>query len=328
MEAIVPSSRAESWDNVGLLLEPSGNPTISCVLLTIDLTEQVLREAQGLGAGLIVSYHPPIFHALKRLTQQSPKQRIIVQALECGMAVYSPHTALDAMEGGLNDWLLAGLGQGRVEALTVHSAAPTPDKLLSVYGVDSKSISCLGVSETATVKPSSSNPDLHDIEWPCTDRDVASLLLHLHTTIPSCHLSLHTRPETPVTGGGRMLTLDQAVSLPDLVACVKTHLSLTHVRLARPSSWTEAHAVATIATCAGSGWQILRYVKADVYLTGEMGHHDVLEATSRGTAVILCEHSNSEQGFLHIYRSLLQAKAGPDLTIVVAKSDCDPLVVT
>ena len=154
MEAIAPSSRAESWDNVGLLLEPSGNPHISCVLLTIDLTEQVLKEAQDLRAGLVISYHPPIFHALKRLTQQSAKERIIVRALECGLAVYSPHTALDAMEGGLNDWLLAGLGQGRVEALTARSAALAPDKLLSVHGVDNKTISSLGLSETATVKPS------------------------------------------------------------------------------------------------------------------------------------------------------------------------------
>lgn len=154
MEAIAPSSRAETWDNVGLLLEPSGNPHISCVLLTIDLTEQVLKEAQDLRAGLIVSYHPPIFHALKRLTQQSVEERIVVRTLECGLAVYSPHTALDATEGGLNDWLLAGLGQGKVQALTTHSATLFPDKLLSVHGVDRKTISCLGLSETATVEPS------------------------------------------------------------------------------------------------------------------------------------------------------------------------------
>lgn len=71
-----------------------------------------------------------------------------------------------------------------------------------------------------------------------------------------------------MTGCGRMLALDQAVSLADLVSCVKTHLSLTHVRLAKPSSWTEGHTVSTIAACAGSGGQVLRHVQADVYLTG------------------------------------------------------------
>ena len=58
-----------------------------------------------------------------------------------------------------------------------------------------------------------------------------------------------------------------------------------------------------------------------------MGHHEVLAATSQGTAVILCEHSNSERGFLQVYLSLLQARTGPDITIVVANSDSDPLVI-
>lgn len=136
MEAIVPTTRAESWDNVGLLVEPSGNPSISSVLLTIDLTEQVLSEAKEIGAGLVVAYHPPIFQPLKRLTQLSSKERIIIHAIECGMAIYSPHTALDSMEGGVNDWLLSGLGQGKVQALTVHSLAPNLDRTLSIYGLN------------------------------------------------------------------------------------------------------------------------------------------------------------------------------------------------
>ena len=136
LEAVVSSARAESWDNVGLLVEPSGNPSISHVLLTVDLTEQVLEEAQRAGAGLVVAYHPPIFQPLKRLTQLSVKERIVVRALESRTAVYSPHTALDCMEGGVNDWLLAGLGKGRVQALLVHSVAPSLGKILSLCGVE------------------------------------------------------------------------------------------------------------------------------------------------------------------------------------------------
>lgn len=154
LEAIAPSSQAESWDNVGLLVEPSGNPTVSCILLTVDLTEQVLNEAQELRAGLIISYHPLIFHPLKRLTQQSVKERIVVRALESGVAVYSPHTALDCMEGGVNDWLLAGLGEGKVQALTVHTQPSTTDKLLTLCGVHKEKIGSLGLSGAATIRPS------------------------------------------------------------------------------------------------------------------------------------------------------------------------------
>ena len=135
MEAIVSSTRAESWDNVGLLVEPSGNPSVSNVLLTIDLNEQVLSEAKKIRAGLIIAYHPPIFQPLKKLTQHSSKERIIINAIECGIAIYSPHTALDSMEGGVNDWLLSGLGKGNVHALTIHSLSCNLDRILSIHGL-------------------------------------------------------------------------------------------------------------------------------------------------------------------------------------------------
>ena len=154
MEAIVPSTRAESWDNVGLLVEPSGNPSISCVLLTIDLTERVLREAKEVGAGLIIAYHPPLFRPLTRLTQSSVKQRVIVQMLEAGVAVYSPHTALDSMEGGVNDWLVSGLGPGKVQALTTHLQTSKPDHLLSLQNVEMDKLDQLNLPETAAIKPS------------------------------------------------------------------------------------------------------------------------------------------------------------------------------
>ena len=63
------------------------------------------------------------------------------------------------------------------------------------------------------------------------------------------------------------------------------------------------------------------------HTAGEMGHHDVLEAMSRGVAVLLCEHSNTERGFLHHYRTLLQGRLGPNVTITVATTDADPLTV-
>ena len=62
------------------------------------------------------------------------------------------------------------------------------------------------------------------------------------------------------------------------------------VRLATPSS---EKPIKTIAICAGSGASVVSNVKADLYFTGEMGHHETLSALANGTAVILVEHSNS-----------------------------------
>lgn len=73
LKEMAPLSLAESWDNVGLLVEPAVRKPVGCVLLTNDLTEDVLDEAETVRADLIVSYHPPVFAPLKRIAMDSWK---------------------------------------------------------------------------------------------------------------------------------------------------------------------------------------------------------------------------------------------------------------
>lgn len=94
------------WDNVGLLVEPSDSLQVKRVLVTNDLTEAVLNEAISLDVNLILSYHPAIFKPLKKLTQTEWKERSIVKCIEKRIAVYSPHTTWDSVDGGMNDWLI------------------------------------------------------------------------------------------------------------------------------------------------------------------------------------------------------------------------------
>ena len=104
----------QSWDNVGILIEPhNDNPLVRSILFTNDLTEPVLEEAVEKQTQLIISYHPPIFSGLKRLTQTDWKQRIVMKCIQHGITVYSPHTSWDAVDGGINDWLISAFGTGR-----------------------------------------------------------------------------------------------------------------------------------------------------------------------------------------------------------------------
>ena len=83
-----------------------------------------------------------------------------------------------------------------------------------------------------------------------------------------------------------------------------------------------------MAICAGSGGRLLRSVSADAYLTGEMGHHDVLEAIYRGTSVILCEHSNTERGYLsEVLQPFLRDKLGHEANVVCSMEDRDPFLI-
>lgn len=128
----------------------------------------------------------------------------------------------------------------------------------------------------------------------------------------------------PMTGSGRLCTLATPVPLEELIKRIKHHLNLKHLRLARSTS---SDKVTTIALCAGSGASVLKGVKADVFLTGEMSHHEVLEAVASGAHVILCEHSNTERGFLKVFKEKLYFLLNGQVNVIVSTSDADPLSV-
>ncbi len=123
LEAIAPLCLAESWDNVGWLISSKEHSApASRIGLAIDLTERVLDEAIAARCGVVVTYHPPIFEPLKRLTPDTRAGRVAIRAIEAGIAIYSPHTALDCAPGGVNDWLADGLGSGHRRAIARPNA--------------------------------------------------------------------------------------------------------------------------------------------------------------------------------------------------------------
>ena len=73
IEEFAPKELAGSWDNVGLLVDPMTDKPIKKILLTNDLTEPVMKEAVDSKVDFILSYHPPIFSPLKRLTSDNWK---------------------------------------------------------------------------------------------------------------------------------------------------------------------------------------------------------------------------------------------------------------
>jgi putative NIF3 family GTP cyclohydrolase 1 type 2 len=82
--------------------------------------------------------------------------------------------------------------------------------------------------------------------------------------------------------------------------------------------------VRSIAVAAGAGAGVLRAARADVFVTGEMSHHDALAAVARGTTVVTAGHSNTERGFLKVLQRRLVGAFDGDLDVRVAAADRDP----
>ena len=248
LENIAPLSYAEEWDNVGLLLNPLRPRNVKKILLTIDLTEAVADEATITKADLIMAYHPILFLPANRLNADNAYDRTIMKLIQKNMAVYSPHTALDAVIGGVNDWLADGVGEGEVSVLHPH--------------------------------------------------------------------------EHGDAGQGRLVKLKRPVKLATLSQRIKKYLGLKTVRIAKAGNDASIH---TVALCAGAGTEAFEGIKADCYLTGEMSHHNILAIKQRGSSVILCEHTNTERGYLPVFRNILQKALGNGVDISVSEIDSDPI---
>ena len=104
MRRIAPPELAESWDNVGLLVD-AGRP-VDAILTTLDITAPVVEEAVKHRCNLIVSHHPVIFDPIKRVTAQD----LPALLLAGGVSAICMHTNLDAAPGGVNDTLAELLG--------------------------------------------------------------------------------------------------------------------------------------------------------------------------------------------------------------------------
>ena len=134
---LAPVELAESWDNVGLLVDCGRE--VHGILVTLDITKDVVQEAARQNCQLIVSHHPVIFGGLKHLSEDDVSYALI----RAGISAICMHTNLDAAEGGVNDVLadLFGMtdresfadGCGRIgtvpEGLTPQLARQAQDKL-------------------------------------------------------------------------------------------------------------------------------------------------------------------------------------------------------
>lgn len=125
-------------------------------------------------------------------------------------------------------------------------------------------------------------------------------------------------------GMGRLLELEELVPLPDLVKNAKSSLGLSHVQVGvGRNENNEKHQIKTIAICAGSGGSVFKGVKADLYYTGELSHHEALYFTESGSSLIACNHSNTERAFLRVLKEQLE-KELPDDVIEISQTDKDP----
>lgn len=109
MESIAPRELALEFDNPGLIVGTE-KEDISRVLVALDCTEAVVREAKEKGCELVLTHHPLLFHAVKRISPDDPVTSPVYGLIRNGIGMFAAHTNLDSAEGGVNTQLCRLLG--------------------------------------------------------------------------------------------------------------------------------------------------------------------------------------------------------------------------
>ena len=154
LERLIPSSLSCEWDNDGLMCSPDLSASVHKFLLTLDVSEAAVDYAIAEHCDVIVSHHPMIFRPLGAIHEENFTAHKVLKLLKNGISVFSFHTRLDIVEGGVNDRLATLLGLsdtrpfgdaetptigriGGVEPTTVEAFAQKVKDLLGVPAISS-----------------------------------------------------------------------------------------------------------------------------------------------------------------------------------------------
>ncbi len=359
MEDIAPTATAADWDNVGLLVGADDWP-LRRGLLTIDTTPPVLDEAIKGRYDAVLSYHPLIFRAVKRLLpNRSQQEGLAAEALSRRIAIYSPHTALDAAPGGTNETLavLAGLvdtapfepvtDSARQCKLVVFVPQAQADRVAeAVFNAGAGKIgdyekcsyrlqgqgTFFGRPDTAPAvgrKGKLERVDEVRLEIVFPERRLADVTAAIRQAHPYEEPAFDVYPLVPSpradSGQGRVGPFDKPVKLAALAATLQEKTGAKNVTLVGKVSQKIRRGL----VCVGAAGSLPFDLPAspcgpgDVIITGEIRHHDALRYDRCGAAVIALGHWASERPVLKPLARQLKQRL-PGATFALSRKDRDP----
>lgn len=327
MESIAPHWLAESYDNVGMLVD-SDISQYRRILFALDLSPEVAQEAADIGAELIVTHHPVMFKAIKHFGCHSREERSIRILIQHNIAMFATHTNFDSARRGVNAHLC-----NLFSLQDVHSIEPKDNGLMKITvfvpkeyvasvmeamcgaeaGKYGKYCDCtFRISGTGTFMPlEGADPFIgtHNIRESVVEerlecvvlkenvQEVIQAMLQAHPyeevayDLVNSYAGIRNDPQLGLTWIGR---LQQEMEISAFCEKVKQVLDVDHVR----ATGDLRRNVRNVAVSSGAGaesWQTAQKAGAHVLITGECKHNIALDADSSGFTIIEAGHYETEK---------------------------------
>jgi dinuclear metal center YbgI/SA1388 family protein len=336
LEEKAPVWLQENYDNAGLIVGQTATE-VTGILVCLDSTEEVIREAVSLGCNLVVAHHPIVFSGLKRLTGRTYVERTVITAIQHNVAIYAIHTNLDNVAHGVNREICQRLGLLRTRTLRpkeellckVHVYVPATHLeevntaafkagagRIGLYDECSFQVEGTGTYRpTEASQPYSGAAGIRSIE---REYKVEYLVpLHVRHEVLAAIRNAHPYEEMAydfepllnewqTVGSGMIGELPEPEELLTFLQRVKTTFGSGAIRYTR----SQIKQVKTVAVCGGSGSFLIKNAVAEgahVYITADVKYHEFFDA---GESMTLADigHFESERYTIDLLSDWLAEK--------------------
>jgi dinuclear metal center YbgI/SA1388 family protein len=352
LESYAPLALQESYDNAGLIIGNNEN-TVKGVLICVDISFPVIKEAVLKNCNLIISHHPLIFKPLKKITEKSDTDKMIIELIRKEIAVYAFHTNIDSVKGGINAALAEkfqltetrfldhqkGILRKLVTFCPVSVAGKVREAVFkagsgNIGNYDSCSFNVNG--EGSFRANESANPfvgernKLHfekevriETVFPFyLEHDIIAALLKAHPYEEVAYDIYSLENESPISGDGMIGNMKKELKVADFLKKVKSALGIKQLRYCTGKN----DSIKKVALCGGSGGFLIEKAiqeKADVFITSDIKYHDFQRA-DRQILLIDAGHFETEQHVKELLLNVLSEKF-PTFAFQISKTDKNPV---
>lgn len=352
LDSAIPLSLQESYDNCGLQIGDR-NSEIASALISLDITDDVVDEAVSGGCNLVISHHPLIFGTVNKLTEASVTERIVAKCIRNSVAVYSAHTNLDFMNGGVSMKMAEKLGlintrvlsplKNKLLKLVVYVPESCLEKVMDAVfdagaGITGNYDRCgFSVPGTGTFRAGEkANPfvgkkgKLHferearfeTMMFEEQKSKVVDAMLSVHPYEEPAYDIIRLENEITNAGSGAFGELKEPLNKTEFLTLVSAIFSAKGIRYSDYSG----KKISKVALCGGAGSFLLREAiasGAEAFVTADIKYHGFFEADRK---ILLADigHYESEKSATEILYDLI-IKKFPTFALRFSEINTNPI---
>lgn len=352
LECEFPLSLQETYDNSGLILG-SLESEITGILLSIDITENVLNEAIKRKCNLIISHHPIIFKGILKLTENLFNNNILIKAIKNDIAIYALHTNLDNSLNGINSFLAEKISLKNIKIL--HPLENTLRKLVvfcpnknalelrnSIFAAGGGQIGnydqcSFNTQGEGTFKANeSANPyigkinELHfeketkiETIYPTfLEKNILSAMIKAHPYEEVAYDIYPLKNSYTLAGSGIIGELEMTMTKSLFFKMCKNKIQSSTLKVSNPTN----KKIKRVAICSGAGSFLIQEAikqKADAFITADLKYHDFQDY---GDKILLVDagHYETEHCFKEIIFKFLTKKI-LNFAIFISEKEKNPV---